>query len=301
MTSPQSHILLVEDEELILMIMEDTLTAAGYEVTMARDGQQAWEILESRHTNYDTILLDRLMPRMDGMALLSRLKAHPDFSPIPVIIETSFSDAQSVREGLEQGAYYYLTKPFQPSVMLTVVNAAVEQYHDYRRMQSEVRSAEEPFTLMSEGRFYYHQLDEARMLASFFARACPDPERTVLGLQELLINAVEHGNLAITYAEKTEMMLKDSWRQEVTRRLALPEYRDRRVEVIFERRQNEIRLTIRDQGEGFDWRRYLDFDPARAFDPHGRGIAMAGKLSLDAIEYLGCGNTVIATIHLNAS
>jgi hypothetical protein len=51
---------------------------------------------------------------------------------------------------------------------------------------------------------------------------------------------------------------------------------------------------IIDQGQGFDCRDYLDFSTERAFDLHGRGIAMAGKLSFDSLSYLGCGNTVVA-------
>lgn len=55
--------------------------------------------------------------------------------------------------------------------------------------------------------------------------------------------------------------------------------------------------SIRDQGDGFDWSNHLDFSPERAFDTHGRGIALARKLSFDSLEYLGNGNTVLASIH----
>jgi hypothetical protein len=55
-------------------------------------------------------------------------------------------------------------------------------------------------------------------------------------------------------------------------------------------------MTIQDEGDGFDWQKYLDFDPERAFDPHGRGIAMARMMSFDALEYQGKGNTVVLKI-----
>jgi hypothetical protein len=57
-----------------------------------------------------------------------------------------------------------------------------------------------------------------------------------------------------------------------------------------------VQIRIRDQGQGFDWTPYLDFDPERAFDPHGRGIAMARLSSFDDLEYLGDGNEVLATV-----
>ncbi|HUO85307.1 MAG TPA: ATP-binding protein, partial [Thermoanaerobaculia bacterium] len=80
------------------------------------------------------------------------------------------------------------------------------------------------------------------------------------------------------------------------RRMGLPEYGHRSVRVRFERTDAEIRITIRDQGEGFDWKLYLQIDPSRAFDTHGRGIAMANLFSFHALEYRGCGNEVTGVI-----
>ena len=86
------------------------------------------------------------------------------------------------------------------------------------------------------------------------------------------------------------------WEEEVTRRLQLPEYRERVATASFERANGEIRFTVTDQGEGFAWQEYLEIDPKRAFDPNGRGIAMARQLSFSKLEYQGCGNKVQATV-----
>jgi hypothetical protein len=88
--------------------------------------------------------------------------------------------------------------------------------------------------------------------------------------------------------------MKGEWQQEIQRRLQLPEYRDRLVEVSFEKVNKLICITIQDQGAGFNWQNYLDFSPERAFDLNGRGIALAYKLSIDQLQYLGNGNTVKA-------
>ena len=136
------------------------------------------------------------------------------------------------------------------------------------------------------------------MLADFFAHACPQPDKVILGLRELLINAVEHGNLGISYAEKGSLIDEDLIQQEIARRMALEVNRQKRVEVVFERSPSALVFTITDQGQGFDWERYLDFDPERVFDPNGRGIAMARTTSFDSIEYQGNGNTVVATVIL---
>lgn len=290
------RVLLAEDDEIIAMLIEDALTSVGHEVVIHPDGQSAWNQLESGDNRFDVILTDRNMPHMDGMALLRRIKADPLLRDIPVIMETGEIEAESIQEGIDQGAHYYLTKPFKPDVLTAIVNAAIEQYREYRKIKESAREAERPFAYLDQGTFHFRSVEEGRMLAHFFAQAAPDPEKLVLGLQELLVNAVEHGNLGLSYAEKTELILAGRWQEEVDTRLTLPEYRERRVELVFERLPQAIRFTIQDQGQGFDWRKYLDFDPARIFDPHGRGIAMARKLCFTELEYQGNGNCVVALL-----
>ncbi|MBF0310017.1 MAG: response regulator [Magnetococcales bacterium] len=298
MNEAPARILLAEDEEIIATIIHDLLEPQGFQVTVCPDGLTAWSRLQEEQPGYDVILLDRIMPGLDGMELLRRIKGNASLSRTPVIVETVQGDKNSIREGLEQGAYYYLTKPFQPEVLLAVVHAALQQAREWREMVASVRKAERPFALLQSGAFRFRDLDEGRLLAHSLAHACPEPERAVLGLQELLINAVEHGNLEIDYREKSALLMEGTWSEEIERRLQTPHFGNRQVEVSFERKADSLHFTIRDEGIGFDWRGFLDFCPERAFDLHGRGIAMAGRLSFDHLEYRGNGNTVVATIHL---
>ncbi|HOP16832.1 MAG: response regulator [Gammaproteobacteria bacterium] len=291
-----ARILLAEDEAITAAIIEDLLQETGVQVTTYADGRDAWEHLQTGPEAYDAILLDRGLPHMDGMDLLRRIKETPVLAHTPVIMQTAMKDQASMQEGLAEGAYYYLTKPLQPELLLAVVKSALQQTEERREMLESVRCAERPLDLLTTGTFCLRSLDECRVLAGYLARACPQPERAVQGLQELLINAVEHGNLGISYAEKSALILKDAWESEVRRRLDLPQYRERNVEVIMRRAADAVVFTIRDQGEGFDWRDYLEFSSDRAFDTHGRGIAMACKLSFSSVEYRGNGNTVVARI-----
>jgi hypothetical protein len=112
----------------------------------------------------------------------------------------------------------------------------------------------------------------------------------------LLVNAVEHGNLAISYAEKSEMRRNDTWDAEVEQRLADPVLGARRARIAFRRADDALSFTIRDEGAGFDWRNYLEFSPERAFDPNGRGIAMARQACFSSLDYLESGNVVVATV-----
>lgn len=292
----KSRLLLVEDSRTVALQTARILSAQGFDITVAEDGMAGWEILMAGDAAFDAILLDREMPRMNGMELLRRVKALPRLSQVPVIMVTSVSDNDSIREGLAQGAYYYVTKPFLPDMLVSIVNAAVGQYSEYRALQESVRQAERPFELMESGSFRFRLIEDGRKLANSLARACPHPEKAVFGLQELMVNAIEHGNLAITYQEKTRLLVAGAWEDEVHRRLESPQCRDKHVAVHFERRPDAVTITVRDEGDGFDWQRYVDFDAERAFDNHGRGIAMARALSFDSLQYVGNGNTVVATI-----
>jgi DNA-binding response OmpR family regulator len=84
---------------------------------------------EGETGGFSAILLDRLMPQMDGIELLGKIKATLVLEQIPVIMVTATTDPASIQEGLDTGAYYYLIKPFEPKVLLSIVKAAVEQYH----------------------------------------------------------------------------------------------------------------------------------------------------------------------------
>ncbi|HFE48026.1 MAG TPA: ATP-binding protein, partial [Chromatiaceae bacterium] len=155
------------------------------------------------------------------------------------------------------------------------------------------------FGMMRRASFQIRTVDESRDLATMLANACPDPNRSVVGLLELLLNAVEHGNLGITYAEKSRLREQGTWEQEIERRLRTPGYAERWVDVGFTRDDNAVEIHIKDQGEGFEWEKYLDFDPERAFDSHGRGIAMSRMMSFDEMAYQGRGNEVIVKVYLD--
>ncbi|MDR3427373.1 response regulator [Silvimonas sp.] len=291
------RLLIVDDEPFNLEILSEHLQDADYEVITAEDGEAAWDLLATDRA-FDAILLDRMMPRMDGMALLARLKQQPELMQVPVIMQTAVGAAENVREGLTAGAYYYLIKPFQRDMLLAIVSAAVDFYREKRRLEQQLVAQAGNYGQLINAEFEFRSLEEARQLTLVLSHACPEPQRVALGLSELLVNAVEHGNLGIRYGEKTRLLQLGRWQDEIESRLSHPDYAGRRVRVQFQRGESAITIVITDQGAGFDWRPFLEFSPERAFDPHGRGISMARMLSFDQIEYQGEGNTVVARVSL---
>jgi len=92
--------------------------------------------------------------------------------------------------------------------------------------------------------------------------------------------------------------MDNTWLAEVNNRLSLPEHSDKKINIFWEKDEKEIRFIIKDEGKGFISSKYLELDPNRATHPHGRGIAMAKMLSFTKIEFVGCGNQVIATVKI---
>ena len=296
MDQTNATLLIVDDEPINLDIVCAHLENDDYELVTATNGEDAWALLDANPGRFDAIILDRMMPGMDGMEVLANIKAHAALEQIPVVMQTAKAENRDIIDGLKAGAYYYLTKPYDGDVLKTIVRSAVNDSLHVKALRESLREGRRIFELMTFGRFRIHNLRECNLVASQVAHLCPQPHRVVTGISELLINALEHGNLEIGYEEKSSLMRRGMWQIEVERRLNSEEYRGGFIELEFQVAVDTVQIRIRDQGLGFDWTPYMDFDPGRAFDPHGRGIAVARLSSFDDLEYVGDGNEVVATV-----
>lgn len=294
----KTSILIVDDESINRLLLTEYLNDAGYDPVEAEGGTTALALLNKEPDRYSAVLLDRMMPDMDGLTVLKQMKQTEGLKDIPVIMQTAKAMKEEIREGLECGSYYYLTKPFDKQTLLTILQAAVEQFNQHVSLISELASTTNSLSLMKEGIFECQTLDEVRSLSKLLAINCPEPNKTVTGLSELLVNAIEHGNLGISYDEKTELIKSENLLNEVETRLALEENKDKHVKIEYERNDNEIAFQITDCGVGFDYEKFMNIDLTKVFDSHGRGIAMAKLLSFSEIQYFNPGNKVRATIKL---
>ena len=116
---PNGTILIVDDNSANLGVLSDALSQAGFEVRVAKSGKMALERV--KYALPDLILLDVMMPEMDGFETCRRLQANPETTQIPVIFMTALSDTANKVEGFQLGAVDYITKPFQQEEVLARV------------------------------------------------------------------------------------------------------------------------------------------------------------------------------------
>ncbi|MCC6445456.1 MAG: response regulator [Armatimonadetes bacterium] len=112
-------ILAVDDEKHIVRLVQVNLQRAGYEVVTANDGKEALEKVESERP--DLVVLDVMMPYMDGFEVLRNLRSNPSTRELPVIMLTAKAQDADVFKGWQSGVDCYLTKPFNPMELLSFV------------------------------------------------------------------------------------------------------------------------------------------------------------------------------------
>ena len=117
-------ILVVEDELQVRTLLAKLLEKNDYEVSTAKDGLEAMKHLEEHRP--DLMLVDVMMPRLDGFALVKAVRFRKENRNIPIIFLTAKTDARSMIEGINVGAKFFLTKPFQIADVLSKIKKAIE-------------------------------------------------------------------------------------------------------------------------------------------------------------------------------
>ncbi|MGD8566612.1 MAG: response regulator [Gammaproteobacteria bacterium] len=287
-------VLLADDEEFNLEILEELLEDAGYETDRAHNGREALELLRANPEKYQAVLLDRMMPDMGGMEVIEIMQQDRQLSRIPVIMQTAKATRQDIEEGLEAGILYYLTKPFAKDELFAIVDTAVRYFHECRELVEKLQS--HGGEVESEGVIEFETIDQARDTAVRLATLAAQPARVVTGLLELLVNAIEHGNLGIGFELKSELQHNGDWAKEIKNRLSLPENRGKKARVSYSVNGGVVRYCVCDEGAGFNYREYLEINTARNLNIYGRGIAIARVLSFDKLSYTAPGNQVTAEV-----
>jgi CheY-like chemotaxis protein len=125
MTDKHGHLLVVDDNRMNRIKLARSLEQQGHTVALAENGQQALEML--RVQSFDLVLLDIMMPEMDGYQVLKHMKGDSALRDIPVIVISALDEMESVVRCIEMGAEDYLPKPFDPVLLKARIGACLEK------------------------------------------------------------------------------------------------------------------------------------------------------------------------------
>lgn len=117
-------ILIVDDESRMRKLIKDFLTAKGYSILEAEDGEKALEVFEQNEAKIDLILLDVMMPKLDGWSVLRQIR---QTSKVPIIMLTARGEEQDELFGFELGVDEYISKPFSPKILVARVEAILKR------------------------------------------------------------------------------------------------------------------------------------------------------------------------------
>jgi CheY-like chemotaxis protein len=286
------RVAIVEDDPGTRLFMEETVKNLGYEMRSAEDGIKGLDLI--RDWEPHLVLLDILMPGLDGLAVLEAIRDE-EIDTI-VIINTAYGTEDHAIRALRLRANDYLKKPVRHAELIPLL----------RKFEQIVAAREAPAGLpdfVAERRCRVvmgNHLDQVARVADYLANESqmgsnrPLKLGIMLGLVELLNNAVEHGNLGITHEEKTEALSSSpsALRDLFEERMSDPARASRRVTVDMVSTPEYAEWVIADEGEGFDWRPVLEsLDVPDPLELHGRGIFLA-TCYFDKVEFLGSGNAV---------
>ncbi|OGE79857.1 MAG: hypothetical protein A2660_02320 [Candidatus Doudnabacteria bacterium RIFCSPHIGHO2_01_FULL_45_18] len=127
MDEKKTKILIVEDEEILLTALSEELKQEGFEVVGAKDGVEG--VAKTVSEKPDLVLLDLVMPRLDGIEALKQMKDNPEIKEIPVVILTNLSDYDKVSDALSLGAMDYLVKAnYRLEELVSKIKAVMERH-----------------------------------------------------------------------------------------------------------------------------------------------------------------------------
>ena len=293
-------ILVIDEEPNELSFLEQALKDGGYTLRAAKSIADGRAAIESALTpggadDLDAIILDWQTRDAEAVELLRWLEALPRSEHLEIIVQSSGSAPDQLRPALDRGMFMHLAKPYEADRLRCLVGSALAGQECRRSLLELTERVKDCFALLAQGTFEIRTPREAELLAAHIGSACGDPQRGV-GVLELLVNGIEHGNLGITYEEKGKLLAERRFNQELERRLALEENRFKRVRATLTRIGDHLQVLIVDSGPGFDYNRFLVFDKDRVLHPHGRGILLA-RAAVE-VEYFEPGNLVRVTLPL---
>jgi CheY-like chemotaxis protein/anti-sigma regulatory factor (Ser/Thr protein kinase) len=282
-------VLVVDDQEALRSLLARLLEREGFDPVQAEDGAQAVEMYKSESPL--VVVSDIMMPRMDGLTLLNEIRRIDRNAT--VILMTGQGNEDVLLKALRGGATNFFKKPFNVRELIDEIRKVVEF-----RLEAARSSLFSPLLVEETKRFVMPRAD-----SPFFSiinqitlqLPCLLPQEDILnlkiGIEECITNAVEHGNLGISFEEKSRAIQEGRLTELIADRGRESDAAGHAVGITSRLSPQLFEITIRDDGKGFDWRTLPAVEPENLLAFNGRGIFLT-KIYFDEVIYNDSGNQV---------
>jgi YesN/AraC family two-component response regulator len=283
-------ILIIDDEKPVREVLNIALTEEGYSLFIAANGNQGLQIFKKEEP--DIVITDVMMPEMDGIEVTKKLKDVSD--KVDVVVMSGFGTEELVIEALRAGASNYIKKPIAFDELFKIIDTIIFKRETRKRIevakdivvkeQKEIiigNNVSEVWGIVNQILFNIHSGISHNTI-----------EGISIGLYEIIINAIEHGNLDISYEDKSRALQDNVYQKLLSDRKIKADHQKKKVFINCRYKRDEIVVEVQDQGNGFDLKNLPDLkDPEAIISDHGRGILLA-SLFFDEVNFREPGNCV---------
>ncbi|MGA2976745.1 MAG: response regulator [Spirochaetia bacterium] len=283
------RVLVVDDQQALRTLLSRLLEREGFDPLQAEDGEQAVELFKSESPL--VVVSDIMMPKKDGLALLMEIKRLDRNAA--VILMTGQGNEDVLLRALRGGASNFFKKPFNVRELVEEIRKVVDFRLEAARsslfsplLNEETKS----FIIPKADSPYFPIINQITLQLP-----CLLPEEDILnlkiGIEEMITNALEHGNLGISFDEKNRAIQEGHLAELIADRARESDAHGRKVYISSRLSTQIFEITIRDEGRGFDWRQLPAVAPENLLAFNGRGIFIT-KIYFDEVSYNENGNEV---------
>jgi len=293
-TGAKPRVLVVDDQEALRSLLARLLEREGFDPIQAEDGAHAVEMYKSESPL--VVVSDIMMPRMDGLMLLNEIRRIDRNAT--VILMTGQGNEDVLLKALRGGATNFFKKPFNVRELIDEIRKVVEF-----RLEAARSSLFSPLLVGETKQFLMPRAD-----SPFFPvinqitlqLPCLLPQEDILnlkiGIEEVITNAIEHGNLGISFDEKSKAIQEGRLTELIADKGRESDAAGRSVRISSRLTPEMFEITISDDGRGFDWRTLPAVEPENLLAFNGRGIFLT-KIYFDEVVYNDSGNVVTLRKH----
>ena len=290
------RLLVVADNVDTQTVILEHANAKGYSVISA--ATPALGLTKFDMAQPDIVIVELFLSEQEGLGLVTKIfERRPT---CPVLLITDAGHVESTMAGLRAGALDYVEQPIHEEAFAQVLQRAIHSLPASVQDAPGVDWLEYQLVMAPDPEYVESTVI---WLMQETAMSLMEPRRIHLraALQELVMNAVEHGCLELRYREKLEAVAKEQYAELIHQRLQDARLRNRRVMIraVYDKRQQVLTYQITDEGEGFNWKSRLNhnLDACPIGDVSGRGISLVHSFFPD-IMYNDRGNKVMFTVSL---